>query len=128
MRTGIFVIALIFMIIDWGGRRNPAHSAPLWTDTGMSSLSQRSELLSAAASRSSNPTPETHNSTARVDFDTQIKPMLQSRCMPCHFNGGAQYEKLPFDRPETIKKLATKLFTRINDEDQRRLIRDFLAQ
>ena len=48
--------------------------------------------------------------------------------MPCHFSGGAQYEKLPFDRPETIKKLGTKLFTRIQEENHRRLIREFLAQ
>jgi hypothetical protein len=46
--------------------------------------------------------------------------------MPCHFSGGTMYERLPFDRPETIKKLGTKLFTRIHDENQRRLIRDFL--
>jgi hypothetical protein len=38
------------------------------------------------------------------------------------------YERLPFDRPETIEKLGTKLFTRIKDEQEQRLIRDFLAQ
>ena len=38
------------------------------------------------------------------------------------------YERLPFDRPDTIKKLGTKLFTRIHDENHRRLIRDFLEQ
>ena len=38
------------------------------------------------------------------------------------------YDKLPFDRPETIKRLGTKLFTRINDENDRKLIREFLAQ
>ena len=38
------------------------------------------------------------------------------------------YERLPFDRPATIEKLGTKLFTRIKDEKEQRLIRDFLAQ
>ncbi len=38
------------------------------------------------------------------------------------------YQRLPFNRPETIKTLGTKLFTRIKDEDQRRLIREFLSQ
>jgi hypothetical protein len=38
------------------------------------------------------------------------------------------YERLPFDRPDTIKKLGAKLFTRIQDENHRRLIRDFLEQ
>jgi hypothetical protein len=48
--------------------------------------------------------------------------------MPCHFTGGQVYDRLPFDRPETIRKLGTKLFTRIKEEDNRRLIEDFLAQ
>ena len=61
-----------------------------------------------------------------VDFKTQIQPIL-ARCQPCHFPGGKMYERLPFDRPETVVKLGTKLFTRIRDEKQRELIRQFLA-
>ena len=38
------------------------------------------------------------------------------------------YEKLPFDKPETIIKLGTKLFTRIKNEDERRIIREFLSE
>jgi len=38
------------------------------------------------------------------------------------------YEKLPFDKPKTITKLGTKLFTRIKDEDQQRMIREFLSE
>ena len=66
--------------------------------------------------------------TPRVDFDTQVRPVLASRCTPCHFEGGTMYKRLPFDRPETIRTLGTKLFTRIKDEKEQRLIRDFLAQ
>ena len=65
---------------------------------------------------------------ARVDFATQIRPILESRCQPCHFPGGKVYERLPFDRPETINALGTKLFTRIKDESERRLISDFLSK
>src|SRR5262245_14855298 len=67
-------------------------------------------------------------SSTRPDFETDIKPILRSRCMPCHFQGGKVYGKLPFDKPETITKLGTKLFTRIKDEKEQRLIREFLAQ
>jgi len=66
--------------------------------------------------------------SARVDFESQIQPMLKSKCQPCHFSGGKMYDKLPFDRPQTIKTLGTKLFTRIQDENERKLIREFLAQ
>jgi hypothetical protein len=67
-------------------------------------------------------------SKSRVDFETQLKPIFKSKCMPCHFEGGKMYDRLPFDRPETIRKLGTRLFTRINDEKDRRLIEEFLAQ
>lgn len=64
----------------------------------------------------------------KVDFYTQIKPIFEARCQPCHFNGGKVYSQMPFDRPETIRTLGTKLFTRIKDENERRLIREFLEQ
>lgn len=64
--------------------------------------------------------------TTKVTFD-QLKPVLQ-RCQPCHFSGGKVYEKLPFDRPETVRSLGTKLFSRIRDEQERQLIREFLAE
>ena len=66
--------------------------------------------------------------SAKIDFATQIRPIFESSCQPCHFNGGTMYQRLPFDRPETIKSLGTKLFTRIQDENKRRLIREFLSQ
>ena len=65
---------------------------------------------------------------SRIDFPSQIKPILEARCQPCHFNGGKVYASMPFDRPETIKRLGTKLFTRIKDEKEQQLIRQFLAQ
>jgi hypothetical protein len=65
---------------------------------------------------------------APVDFQRDVRPILDARCQPCHFPGGTMYEKLPFDRPETVVHLGTKLFTRIKDDQQRAVIRQFLAQ
>jgi hypothetical protein len=70
----------------------------------------------------------TSGDSEKVDFATQIKPILQRRCQPCHFSGGNMYAKLPFDRPETIKTLGTRLFTRLKDDKEQDLIRKFLAQ
>lgn len=64
----------------------------------------------------------------KPDFDTEIKPIFQGRCQPCHFQGGQVYGKMPFDKAETITRLGTKLFTRIKDEKERALIREFLDQ
>jgi hypothetical protein len=41
----------------------------------------------------------------RPTFASDIRPILESRCQPCHFQGGQMYDKLPFDKPETITKL-----------------------
>ena len=65
----------------------------------------------------------------RVDFAKDVRPILDHRCTPCHFAGGKMYEKLPFDRPETLVRLGTvKLFTRLKDEKERAIVRRFLEQ
>ena len=68
------------------------------------------------------------STATKPDFATEIKPIFQARCQPCHFQGGKVYDKMPFDKPETITRLGTKLFTRIKDEKEQSLIREFLAQ
>jgi hypothetical protein len=64
----------------------------------------------------------------RVEFVKQIRPVLEERCQPCHFAGGRVYDRLPFDKPQTVVKLGKKLFTRIRDEKTRTLITQFLTQ
>lgn len=65
---------------------------------------------------------------SHVDFDSQVKPILQTRCTPCHFPGGVMHAKLPFDQARTIHDLGEKLFTRIKDEQEQAVLRTFLAQ
>lgn len=65
---------------------------------------------------------------SHVDFDSQVKPVLQTRCTPCHFPGGVMHERLPFDQAQTIRGLGEKMFTRIKDEQEQKLLRAFLAQ
>jgi hypothetical protein len=72
--------------------------------------------------RSSSPAPQ------KVSFETEVRPILEKRCRPCHFEGGKMYAQLPFDRAQTIRTLGDKLFTRIRDEKEQRLLRSFLAQ
>jgi hypothetical protein len=107
MRIVMVLISVMLLLVESGGIARPAAK----TDTASP----------AKVSATSGP-------KARIDFDTQIQPIFKSKCMPCHFNGGQMYDRLPFDKPETIRKLGTKLFTRIKDEDSRRLIDEFLTQ
>ena len=113
MRIGVLIFALAGIITCYGcGHLNAGTKA----------------ASIASASSAERPAPGSVTTSDKVDFSTQIKPILEAKCQPCHFNGGKVYAKLPFDRPETIKTLGPKLFTRIKDENERRLIRDFLAQ
>lgn len=63
-----------------------------------------------------------------IDFKSQVQPIFEARCQPCHFAGGKMYSKLPFDRPATITLLGDKLFTRIKDEKSQTVIRAFIAE
>lgn len=108
MRTGMLILALVLTLgIGMCGRAKP-HA-----------LSVSTAMFATSAAPANAPKP---------DFDREIKPIFQSRCMPCHFPGGKVYDKLPFDKPETINKLGEKLFTRIKDKEEQRLIRAFLSQ
>ena len=116
MRVGILIAALAFLLYDFAGHRKPARAASATVN------------YSALDPTASAPTSSTTATSPRVEFESDIKPILQSKCMPCHFSGGQMYDHLPFDRPETVRKLGEKLFTRIKDEEQRQLIRKFLQQ
>lgn len=63
-----------------------------------------------------------------VDFPGRIRPILQSRCSPCHFKGGKMYERLPFDHEATVRRAGDRILTRIKDPDEHALISAFLLQ
>ena len=104
MRIVLGVVAVGLLLVESGGIAKPARMAE--------------NVAPASAS----------TATARIDFETQLKPIFKSKCMPCHFSGGQMYDRLPFDNPGTIRKLGARLFTRIKEENDRRLIEDFLNQ
>ena len=107
MRIVVVVIAIGLLLLESGGMAKPA---------GKPDLGSHATVAATSAAK------------AHVDFETQLKPIFKSKCMPCHFSGGQMYDRLPFDRPETIRKLGVKLFTRIKEPDDRQLINDFLTQ
>lgn len=96
--------------------------------SGCSHLSARAKGLSNSDRQAVKTSASGNPTTVRVDFATQVRPIFEAKCQPCHFNGGKVYSQMPFDRPETIKRLGPKLFTRIKDENERQVIRAFLAQ
>ncbi len=93
MRKGTLLLA--FLLVPYLGTCRRAKT---------NSVSSDAESFSASSSVSK---------VKKPDFETEIKPIFQARCQPCHFQGGKVYDKMPFDRPETINRLGAKLFTRI---------------
>jgi len=81
----------------------------------------------ASAAAEARPAPDAASGQEPSRFSAGALPILQSECSPCHFAGGNMYDRLPFDDPGTLRKLGDKLFTRIKDEKQQAVIREFLA-
>jgi hypothetical protein len=124
MRIAVFAFALTCILGCYGCAHTNAGPKARSTSSAGSDATKSEAVANSPAETA----PTNSLAPAKVDFPTQIRPLLEAKCQPCHFNGGKVYQRLPFDRPETIKTLGTKLFTRIKDENERRLIRDFLAQ
>ena len=72
------------------------------------------------------PTDPYSNDT--VNFALQIQPILVNHCSPCHFTGGKMYEKMPFDKGETIVQHNVGLLRRINDEKEKAIIQKFIGE
>jgi hypothetical protein len=66
--------------------------------------------------------------TDTVYFATQIQPILQKNCSPCHFAGGKMYQRMPFDKAETIISHEAGVVRRIKNEDELRSIKQFFVQ
>lgn len=66
--------------------------------------------------------------TGKVDFKTQVQPTLRKNCSPCHFPGGRLYDKLPFDKGETIISHEAGILKRIKKEAEIKLVRQFITQ
>ena len=116
MRVGLLIVALTSGVGLYGCS---------YTNARPTALSGQSD---SSTTKPADSRGTTTGDSAKVDFATQVRPILEAKCQPCHFNGGKVYAQMPFDRPETIKRLGTKLFTRIKEENERQVIRAFLAQ
>ena len=77
--------------------------------------------------------PMVYNSSSNplidsVDFETQLLPILQNKCNPCHFPGGKMYGKMPFDSSKTIIEHGEGIMRRFKDENEKALLRRYLDQ
>jgi hypothetical protein len=59
-------------------------------------------------------------------FGTSVRPVLQAHCAPCHEPGGKMYDRLPFDRGETIASHREGVLKRLKGGD-RAVVETWLA-
>ena len=86
----------------------------------------RSVIIPVQPLSTSHPANDVSNDT--ISFSLQIQPILVNRCSPCHFTGGKMYEKMPFDKGETIVNHEVGLLKRIKDEKEKALIQKFIGE
>lgn len=63
------------------------------------------------------PVPETPTPVPDL-FATVIRPIVQTRCSPCHERGGKMYGRLPFDDPKVLSSHSEGVLRRLKAEDK----------
>ena len=56
-----------------------------------------------------------------ASFSKTLRPILSTRCAPCHEPGGKMYARLPFDDPSTVASHAERMGTRLKGDDLKAL-------
>lgn len=56
-------------------------------------------------------------------FRSAVRPILSTRCAPCHEPGGKMYARLPFDDAQTVSTNSTAILRRLKGDDRAALER-----
>jgi hypothetical protein len=128
--TGIRELWLVVQVVP-DGERDPSGGLRIRYPVSPGEpphLAPADAVMPAAAPLATAPVPPPAVAAIPVDFAREVKPILETRCRPCHFPGGRMYDRMPFDEPETLRELGEKLFGRIKDQESQATIRAFLSQ
>ena len=68
------------------------------------------------------------DSSHTIIFETEVKPIFETHCMPCHFPGGKMYDQLPFDDAGNIINHEEGIFKRIKNAKDVAVIKEFIRQ
>ncbi len=91
-----------------GGRRSVPPRAVAGTDPdGVCTRSSPTETRAAA--------PDA--------FTTTVRPILATRCAPCHNPGGQMYGRMPFDDPKVVSSHSQGILRRMKGDDREAMVR-----
>ena len=68
-------------------------------------------------SRPASPKPRTP-ATAADPFAATVRPILATKCAPCHNPGGQMYARLPFDDPKVVSSHSPGIRKRLKGDDR----------
>ena len=61
-------------------------------------------------------------------FAATVRPILSTRCAPCHEPGGVMYQKLPFDHADVVASHSTGVLKRIKEPQEKAAIEKWLGK
>lgn len=93
------------------GTRNPAAARTAGSPpAALTMVSEPEPALPAEPVRPSSPAGDA--------FLATVRPILATRCAPCHNPGGKMYARLPFDDPQVVSSHAPGILRRLNGDDR----------
>jgi hypothetical protein len=107
----VALLAGVTMGHQCAGTRNPA--AARTADSPPAALTMASESGPAPAAE-----PVRPSAAAGDPFLATVRPILATRCAPCHNPGGKMYARLPFDDPQVVSSHAPGILRRLNGDDR----------
>jgi hypothetical protein len=124
------VLVVVWLASDRSGpglAKGDAASASTRYDPSETPTSQPDRLRAAIGAGQSEPTRTPAAPSGDPDFAATIRPILVSHCTPCHEPGGKMYDRLPFDRAETIASHREGVLRRIQKPEEKAAIEKWLA-
>jgi hypothetical protein len=61
-------------------------------------------------------------------FAATVRPILASRCTPCHEKGGRMYERLPFDDGSVVASHADSVVRRLKEPKEKEAVQAWVAR
>ncbi len=68
--------------------------------------------------------PKAETPAAAPDaFRATVRPILATRCAPCHNPGGQMYARMPFDDPKVVSSHSQGILRRLKGDDREAMVR-----
>ena len=85
--------------------------------------SEPSTLAPSALPAPAAPAPLVQASSSSDPFRSSVRPVLSTRCAPCHEPGGKMYARLPFDDAQVVSTNSPAILRRLKGDDRAALER-----